>query len=292
MSWIFYAFLTVVSSIGLVLISKKVLNDEGDHDPIAYAGVSFLIVAVYASIFYAVTSYTPSDFKNLLNPSFIPILAFDFIAYAIAPSLYWRVLKKLPASEVQILYTLVGMFALFIATFVGTEVFHITWLLGGALILAAVALITKQEGKWNIGKYALLLIFSTVVYGAAVVADNYIITRQLFTIPFFEILQFGIPAILLFLINPKSPGKIGKMLRHKKVLLPLFVASFFFFLNYLFVFQAYKSGGAASQVNMFLAVETVAFVVFAAVFLKEREKLWLKIIASILATVGVILLSV
>lgn len=213
------------------------------------------------------------------------------IVYAIAPSLYWRVLKKLPASEVQILYTLVGMFALFIGTFIGTEVFHVNRLIGGVLIISAVVLVTKQKGHWKLGKYALMLILSTVIYGAAVVADNYIITRSFFTIPFFEIVQFGIPGILLFFVNPKTIRRVKGVILHKKTITTMLLTSFFFFLNYLFIFKAYKDGGAASQVNMFFSIETVITVIFAALFLRERNRLVLKIIASLLATVGVILLS-
>ena len=291
MSWIFYSSAVVITSILYVLISKKILNDKEDHDPIAYASIAFLIVAVYATVFYALTSFTITDFQHLLNPQIIFLLAIDFILYTIAPSLYYRVLKKLPASEVQILYTLLGMFALFIGAIFGTELFHLNRLLGGVLILSAVAIVTQQDGKWKIGTYALMLIFSTVLYGAAAVADNFIITKSLFTIPFFQIIQFGIPGLLLLVVNPKSAKRVKGLVTHGRTIKTMLGNSFFFFLNYLFIFKSYKSGGSASQVNMFYSIETIIIVIFAAIFLKERNRLVLKIIASILATAGVVLLS-
>lgn len=291
MSWIFYSTIVVITSILYVLISKKILNDKEDHDPVAYASIAFLIVAVYATIFYAVTSFTVTDFQHLLDPRIILLLAIDFILYTIAPSFYYRVLKKLPASEVQILYTLLGMFALFIGAILGTELFHLNRLLGGIFILGAVVLVTQQDGKWKLGKYALMLIFSTVLYGAAAVADNFIITKSLFTIPFFQIIQFGIPGLMLLVVNPKSAKRVKSLVTHGKTIKTMGVNSFFFFLNYLFIFKAYKSGGSASQVNMFFSIETVITVIFAAIFLKERNRLVLKITASLLATMGVILLA-
>lgn len=291
MLWLLYASGVVATSIVYVLLSKKILNNEENFDPIAYAAVAFLIVAIYSLIFYVITSFSIRDFASFIDPTHIKIYTIDFILYALAPSIYYRVLKKLPASEVQIIYAFVGFFALLFGVLFGTELFHFLRLIGGIIILSAIYLVTQKNGKWKLEYHALLLILATVLYGGAAVTDNYIITQHFFSIPFFQTIQFGIPALILLAINPKSIKRITPLFKNTKAIWTTAINSFFFFLNYLFIFKAYASGGTTSQVNMFFSLETVFIVIFSAIFLKETTNLKTKLFAGLLATIGVAFLT-
>lgn len=291
MTWLLLCLISLALSNSYSLVSKKILSHQDDHDPIAYAAVLFVCVSICAAIFYVVSGVQLRDFAQLTQPDVLKILALNFVCYAIAPSFYYRALKHLPASEVGILYAMVGIYTLIIGVIFKTEAFLWTRALGGLLIFTATILVTFREGKLKVDRYVWMMIFATFVYAVAAITDNIVITRNYFTPAFFQILNFFVPMMIMLLINPGKIKFIKPILAKPKALRAIALNSIVFFFSFYTIFLAYKAGGSTSQVNIILSNDTILLVIFAAIFLNERSHFKLKLLAGVLTTVGVIFLA-
>jgi drug/metabolite transporter (DMT)-like permease len=290
MSWLLFAIISISFSVTYSLISKKLLTKDEESHPIAFASSSFLIVAIYSGILYLLNGPDANDFRNLSDPALLPLLAINLLAYSIAPSFYWRALKYLPVSEVGILYSLTGFYALFLGVALGKEEFSVARLLGGLLIIAAIALVSLKKQPWSTGKYFLMLVVATAFYAIAIVTDKAIIDTGKLSPIFFQMLNFGIPAIIVLVINRVKWSDIKPVWSRSSVPLICINALFFFF-SVFTIYKAYEAGGEASQVNLVVATEVVILVTISSVLLDERKNLLKKVIAAILAMIGIYLIS-
>lgn len=286
-----FCLISITFTLTYSLISKKILTRREDHDPVAYAFLLFMCVSIYSLVLYIVQGGGIVGLASLSEPQTLLVLAIDLVCYAVAPSLYYRSLKHLPLSEATILYTLTGMYTLIFGISLGYEPLYPVRILGAVVVLAAVMLVTRKEGRWKLNQYAWMLVGSTVLYGAAAVTDHIIITKVQVPTLLFQSINFGVPAVIMMLLNPRSISKISGIVsdRGMRMLVPLNGA--FFMISFFSIFEAYRTGGAASQVNIVLATETVLTVLLSALVLKERKFLNIKILASVVASAGVYLLT-
>jgi drug/metabolite transporter (DMT)-like permease len=210
--------------------------------------------------------------------------------YTFGPSLYYRALKGLPISESTILYSLVGIYALILGSILGTETFQISRLIGGIILIAGIVLISLKKGKFKIDKNLLLMIAATFLYAIGALTDDLIISHHYFSTLFFQLINFSIGGFLIVFINPGTMKHVKKMYTRKTYPL-IFLNAGFIFVSYFLIFTAYSLGGQASQITLVLSTETIAMVLFAALFLKERDRLPLKVLAACLAAVGIYLIA-
>lgn len=291
-SWIFFALLSVILSTTYALIAKKLLTNDDDHDPIAYASSLFLVVAVLSFIAYLLVGYNAKDFAAFSDPDVLLLLAANVILYSIAPSFYWRALKYLPASEVSILYDLTNVYILVLGVSLGTEAFSITRAIGGLLIVTATILVgiqTQRKKKYTVNRYFWMLMAATILYAGAALTDNAIIANEYFSPLFFQFLNFGIPALLILALNRKSIAHLHKIYT-PKVYRYILLNGLFFFGSFWAIYKAYAVGGLTSSVNFVLSIETLLTVVLASILLKEREHMLIKFICAALASIGIYLL--
>lgn len=291
--WIIYAFASVLFSVTYGLLSKRLLNTEEDHDPIAYASSLFSVVGVLSLIAYLWVGYTPRDFSAFGNTQVLLFLFMNVILYSAAPSLYWRSLKHLPASEVAIMYDLTALYVFVFGISLGTEAFNSMRLFGGLLIVVASIVLgfqTQRKKGLRLNKYFVMLMLATILYALAALTDNIIITRKYFSPLFFQILSFSIPSVLILLLNPRNAKHLPKLYAWRTYKWTL-LNGLFFFASFWAIYKAYAVGGATSQVNFVIASETVFMVILAAIFLKERDHLYLKFICAILAVIGMFFLA-
>lgn len=292
MTWIFFALLSVAFSATYSLISKKLLTDEDDHDPIAYASTLFGAVAIIGIGVYAFTSFDVNDFKALTQPLVLGYVFLNVLFYSIAPSFYYRALKQLPASEVSILFDLTTLYIMIFSVSFGIEQFSMLNLLGGACIISAAIIVTlaATKLKFSVSKYFWMMMIATVIYALAALTDNVIIARDYLPPLLFQVLSFGVPALLILVLNPKSRHHLHKLYQ-PRVYKYVFINAIFFYCAFWAVYQAYDVGGTPSQVNFMTASETVVTVFLAAILLKEKSHFKSKIVAALLASVGIFLLS-
>ncbi len=291
--WLLFALLSVGFATTYGLISKKMLNNDDDHDPIAYASSLFSVVAVCSLIAYLFTGLQTSDLAVFTKPDVLILLAANLFFYTVAPSFYWRALKHLPASEVSILYDLTTVYIFIFGVKVGTEMFSTTRMLGGLLIVSASILLgwyTQKKNSFRVNRYFVMLMISTILYAFAALTDNAIIARGYLSPLFFQTLSFGIPSLLVLLINHRSIPHL-KRIYQPRVYKFVLLNGLFFFGSFWSIYHAYAVGGVTSEVNFAISSETILTVILASLLLKEREHMYLKIICGVLVTLGVFLLS-
>lgn len=288
-TWLLAAFLAVAFTVTYELITKSVLNRREDHHPTAFAAAAFLTCSMYAAAIYIFMGVKQQDFQNLLIPRLGGILFADIILYTLAPFFYYRALKRLPLSEVTILYSLTGMFALIIGVMLGTESFYLIRLIGGIVILFSVGLLTIQAGKWKADIGFWLMLGATFFYSLAAIADNQLISHGYFSIFFIVAITFGVPALLLLIFDKAAREHFTRMFQ-RSVFPVVAISAFFFLTSFSSLFIAYQFGGTTSQVSFTLSTEVIVVVLLAAIFLKERKDFRKKILAAILACIGIFLL--
>jgi drug/metabolite transporter (DMT)-like permease len=292
-AWYIFAFLSVAFSVFYGLISKKLLNDKNDHNPIAFASALFATVAIISLITYLLTNPDiQSDVTAFTNRDTLWLFGASMIMYSIAPSFYWRALKKLPASEVSILYDLTTVYIFIFGVMVGTESFSATRMMGGIFIVGAVLILgfsNAKKNKFKVNRYFWMLMAATFFYAMAALIDNIVISQGRFSPLFFQALTFGIPSLLILLINKKAIEHL-KYVYHPKVYKYILINAVFFFASFWAIYKAYEVGGVTSEVNFVASTETILTVVLASVLLKEKENLWIKVFCSILAGIGIFLL--
>lgn len=290
MNWYLFATIAVLFSVAYGLISKRILNDKAEYDPISYASLLFISVSIISFVVFVISGGSFNDIRLFSNPYLILALLANVTLYSISPLFYYKALKNLPLSEVTILYSLAGLFALAIGIAFNLESFYLSRLFGGTLIIGAIMIVTKINRAVGISKYTWIMIIGTFFYACAAITDNIIISSK--TIPqlLFQAIAFGVPAFLVLLLNPKSINGLKKIFKKKTLLKIVPLNAVFFFVSYFGVYSSYSVGGTPSQVNLFLAAETIVTVIFSALLLKERKSLLPKVLAGILTSVGVYLL--
>ena len=293
MNGIYFIFFALLTSIFSFLFVKTVLKTKSTSDPIAYAVISFILGSIYAAIFYEFTSFHIQDINSLFTPHVGIFVLLDICAWALGTCFFYPAFKHLPVSETSIVYSLEGFFALIIGLLIfKTETFHLLRLFGGMLILGSVALVNQEKGKWKFNKYTLLLIVSTIIFGLATVLDNVIIAKKYFSSAFFFIiLNFGITGLAVLLFSPKTITQLHTIYADKKAFLTVCITSFSTFLTFFFVYNAYKFNILASQSNLILSTQTVLIVLLGSFFFHEKKNFHKKLVAGIIATIGVFLIS-
>lgn len=293
MNGISFIFLALITSICSPLIVKTVLKTESHHDALAYAVISFVLSGLYALVFYCITSFNMHDFLLLQNSHIALLILLDIFVWALGSCVFYPGYKHLPVSEVTITSSLQGMFALLFGLLLfKTESFHIFRLVGGILAVSSVALMNQENGKWKYNKFTFALILGTIVFGFATVVDNVIIAHRYFSsVVFLMICNFGLTALCVILLRPKTVKSIPHVLKDKKAFLTVCLSSLVSSLTFFFVYNAYKYHIVASQSYLILSTQTVFVVILGSVLFKEETNMHKKIIAGIIATIGVYLIS-
>ncbi len=289
MTWIVFAIISLLLTVSYGLVAKKALgNQKTNFDPIAYASAMFVFVGAITLILWFFSGKVHQDIASLSDPKIATLAAIVVVIYSLAPSLYYRALKKLPFSIITIVYSLSGLFAFFIGLVFKINTFNFLALLGSVLIISSVVLISFKSSEIKASRYLLLMFLATFFYSLAAIVDSQLVSH--FSSSFYISLTFGAPGILILLINFVSPKKIVEPYKRKNYF-PIALNASIVGFSYLFIFNAYHAGGSAAQIYSILAMEAILSVIFAAIFLKERKDLFLKLVAAIIAGIGVYFLT-
>lgn len=257
---------------------------KGDEsNPYSYAIVfQFLIAVLNLPIVFIHGFQMPELNLNLL---FIPIAAG---LWGGAVVYLFKALRTVEASEVTILSSIRVVITIVASVIFLHESFGVIKILGTILIFLSILLVTnfKKGIKFNQGFIYILI--TSLFSGMAIVADSFNV-KNYDPISYNFIGSFLIVAILL-IIFPKALKTWKHFIQPNflKKMLPLGVFSTVQGLAYLL---ALANGGDASQVGTIRQASVIITVILAVIFLNEKDNLVRKIIAAILVTFGVILLS-
>ncbi len=226
------------------------------------------------------------NFPNLI--SLIPNLLLLGFLYGVGNILVFNGLKKVEASEVNIL----SGFQILTVTSLGFillhEEFNIGRVLGILLIFLGSLVVLNNNFKIKFSKHHLLIIIGMIFFGLATINDAYMI-NNFDSIPSFMLLSFIFPIIPVLIYKPSEISHLNIYFR-SKIFIVIFITSLSLAFGGIAYYLSYKSGGDISQISPITQFSLIIAEIIAILFLNERSNLRNKMIGSILAFVGILLL--
>lgn len=283
MSWQLYTAISVLGlSISIVL--QRVLIHRDKVDPVAYAVLFQGIVAVIISAFVFVSGFSLPNIGNYL----LPAIASMFL-YGAGHIVYAKTLQRVEASVFSIYFATHALWVMLLGILWFDERLTVLQIVGSILIFGSVSLVVKSFKNFNLDVGALLGLLTGVLFGLAITCWSYV-GRQTDTLSWAAV-SFAGASLAALLFSPRAMTKMRPMLS-AKVLPRLALLGVFYAIGSVAMLYAYKTG-TFSLVSPLRQTGIIVTMILALLFLSvERVRIRRKVVASIVCTLGVILLVV
>ncbi len=270
------------SSVARVL-QKKIY--QGSKISSEFASVIFQFFSSFIIFVFAVLNgFNLDGIEN-----YIPNLILLALLYTAMNYFLFKAFKQSEAGTVTILFSSSAAWVLIVSAIVLSETITLVKVVGIVLIFIAVVLLTLESGKLKFDRALLYPLIAAILLAIAFVNDVYISTKV--DLLSFLSLAFLLPGLLS--ISLILPGRKYLEIRDfktndyvKNIGLALFYA-----LSTILAFQAYKMGAEASIVSPLLQLSIFLTVILSYFFLKERKNIKLKLLTSLLAVAGGVILT-
>lgn len=280
MSWLYLVLIAVVIG-SFTNIFQRVLMTDKKSDPISYTIVFCFILGGLTLIFALFRGFhLPAFGFNLLY------FLLSVILWAIGTTLSFKALQLLESSEVTILTSVRALITIFGSIIFLHEFFSIRKSIGTIIILGSIFLVAHLKRGFSFNKGVFFALLSALFCGAAVVVDV-INMKGYDPVSYLAVINILIGSVLL-VYYPKAI-KQWKMFIAPSFLSKMIPLGTFSFAQASMYYTA-LSFGPTSQIAPINQAQVIITVLLAAVILRERDHLKVKIFASILAVVGIILL--
>lgn len=283
MSWITLALLSAIFGSVARVLQKVLLSNKQDD---AYA-LGFAFQTIVALIFLIYTIATNSlEFPRISDLWFNIVIMTIF--YCLGNIFTFKAFKLADASEVAVIFSSSSIWAIISAAILLGERLTPSNYLGIALIVSGIVVINLTRSKWHLSRGHFFAALAAFLFGVAFVNDAYIIGRYN-SIASYLVVAFTLPGIFTVVVNPSSVKAIPHYFA-KNMILKLFICCIIYALSSITIFSAYKAGGLASIISPLQQLSIILTTILSYLFLKERNRIPNKIIGSILAFIGAVLL--
>lgn len=286
--WLLFAFLSMFTLAGAELSQRAAMTSKKDISAVTN---NFFIWSLQGTAGFIVALLTFSSLNlDSLNTAFWSKLVLLAVLYFIGGTLYYTSYK---ASNISISIILMSLSSLVSST-LGIIFLHesTNWVkyLGVLLIIIAIAAVRYTKGKQNWSKYNLFALLGGLVYGFTFTLDKSFIVAGISPFWYLGFMSGSVgvvSAILGFKIIRDDLRKL-----EFNDFYPMFSSAFFGVLFNLMTFFAYVNHGDVGKIDAIN--NSVVFVVILAeyLFFKERDSMLKKVLASILAFVGMAILAI
>lgn len=283
MTWQIYAGISIFTYSLAVMVQKLFLKDKGS-DPVAYTIIVQLLIAVLCGVIVLISGL---DFPQL-SLQILFSLVIMALAYALGSIASFTALKMIEASEYSILIFTKTFWSVALAVLILNEPFGALRLAGTILIFLSIILALWKGQRIKLEKGEFFALTAAFLLGAAFINDA--ILLQSLNVWIFLLLGFLLPPLTIFIIMPKSSYQTAKLITGKNYWKPILMGLLFFG-SAITTYLALETGRNPGQLAAISPVAVIVIVIFSAIFLKERDNLIRKIIASITCFIGVILVS-
>ncbi len=283
MNWILPAIIAVVLASISRVIQKWIFVGSQISSEVSstiYQLMTGLIILVFA----AINGLNFNGFSNLIINLILTAVLYAGMNYYLFKSF-----KQSEASIVTILFSTNAVWMLFASAIFLNESITIQKLIGIALIIGVTAVISSESGKFKFDSKLVYPLIAAFLLGLAFVNDAYILNSvDLLT---YLAIAFILPGlVLLFSLIPQ--GKFGEL---KKVTKPDIFKNVLLSVVYAFstilTFYSYTIGAEASVVGPLQQLSVFGTVILSYILLNERKNPIKKIIATVLAIAGGVILS-
>jgi drug/metabolite transporter (DMT)-like permease len=283
MSWYFLAIISVFFYSLSTIVQKKLMGDE-DSNPVSFMIIFQLLVAAMILIYILIFKV---PFPNIM-PVW-PNLLLNGVLISVGSVFMFKAIKITEAGEYTILSTSATFINLFIASVFLHEIITVNKIFGTLLIVTSILIITATDfgRKTKLHKGHIFSLASALGFGIAFSNESYIVSQigviQNLVIGFF------LPGLFVSLLYPKSFKEIPKMISMASIR-NMLASSILYLLGAITIFTAYTKGGDVGKIYGISNSTTIVTVILAAILLKERNNPARKIIATIAAFLGVLML--
>ncbi len=282
--WLLYSALSILVMSIFYVLTKKILN--AGTDPILYSTTLQLSTGVLALIVALIWG-----FSFVFSPASIILLIIATIIYNIAPIIYYTGLQKVELSESIILESS-GVFWAIMAGFILLhEAITPVKFAAALLIFIAILMISNIDfRKWHFSKYELMILASSIIYVLGAMVDKVLLP---YSNPIsYTAVSFLVAGLTMALIHFKHLYKLKRTKQiNKGFILKLLTNAGFLVLNFTLIFSAYDSGGEASRVYAIVHLQVVIIALLGIIFLKERKHLGRKLLALVMAFIGIMMMG-
>ena len=279
-NYLFWTILYVISAIIFAQSFKKSNKNMKD------AGALTILLEVFTALFailmipFFKLSFA-SDIKIYI------ILLIVTIIYAVTDRLNIEARYGLDPSVFSMLKQLSTVFLMIFGFIFLKEELVIKKLIGGILIILANFLLTYQKGKFKINKYFIMCFISNLLFAIAMLINVNISDN--FNLAIYTIMTVFIPSIFIYLFGRYNISKLKKEFKVLKKK-DFFTASFFWMLMLVSSVRAYQLGNV-TVVAPLLTLTSILNALYEYLILKNKNNFVIKLIASILIIIGVILIK-
>lgn len=284
MNWLILSVLSVATASVSRILQKVLLRGEKSN-PYAFGFVFQTLIALFFLTYVLITKTW--EFPNLSDLGLNVVIMCIF--YALANVMLFKAFQKADASDVSVIMVSGTMWSVIGSVLILGERLTPKGMLGIALIIVGVLVLQNiNVHTFRLKKAHVYAILSAFFYGFAFVNDVFLVKRYN-TIPSYLFIAFLLPAFTILLFDLRSIREIPQYVGKRKIG-KMLICSFFYALSALFAYTAYKSGGQASLIATISQTSVVFVVILSYVFLKEREQVVNKVIGTLFALSGVLLL--
>ncbi len=218
--------------------------------------------------------------------SLLPNFGILLVLSTIAPTLTFQAFKLIEASEVGIVMTSQRLWTVLAAFVLLQEQASILKVIGTLLILLGVSIALWRKSKFKLNRGVVYVLLAAMMYGLGDINVFYILRS--FDPISLSVYGTFLPVFALLFVQPRTVKKLTYYFQPKHAL-NISVVAFIDTLATLALYYAYQIGRNAAQIAPLMATETIVAVLLAALILHEKENLLNKIIGSVVAVLGVVL---
>lgn len=282
--WFLYALTAVFLESFFFLLTKRLFNKG--YDPILYGGLMQFTTGILSIslVFF-------SGFRFIVTPLNLGLLALVGIVYTVAASLGYYGLSKIDLSKSVILNSSGLIWALMIGFILFQESLSPIKILALTFVLMAILVVSYRKNVLaGFQKYELMLLASSLFYAFGAALDKQLVTSS--NPQSYIVLSFVTAGSFMLLVNRKKLiTQKEKLLSDHNFLKQLLINSGCIVAAYSFLFRAYSYGGELSKVYIVLQTQTVLVALFGILILKERTDITRKVLATVLAFGGLLLVN-
>ncbi|MEP7103673.1 MAG: DMT family transporter [Candidatus Dojkabacteria bacterium] len=284
MSWQLLTFISIVS-LSFSRLLQKILLSEDKSDPIAYSIIFQFIVGIIVFIFALLRGFNLSGYEPYIG-NFI-IMGFLYAAFGYC---LFFAFKLSDASSVALYFSTNVIWTSIASVVILGENLTVNELVGIVIIFAALIILNFNKKLQKPSKGEIYALLAAIFLGIAFANDAYIIGSNR-DVPSYLTISFLLPTLITALVFPKNALNIKSFL-NRNVLPKIILLGALYSIAAVAIFSAYQYGGDASIISPLNQTSIILTVIMAIFILKEKQNLNKKIIASILAVIGAIIIGI
>lgn len=284
MDWFWLTIGYIICLVIAELINKKALTVQGMDELVFGASVQLAtgVICLFLAIVFG--------WQYTFTPTSIVLILGMIVTYIVAVSLFYTGLKRVDVSTTAVLGSVGSVWSFLLGTVLLGESFLPVKIIGIVGIFLSIVVVSLDGNRIQIGKYTLIILFSTFFYALGAVFDKQLNT---FGNPFSYIaLSFSVVGVLMLIVYfPRTINAFHETFRKSAYWKSICINGILYTLGFWCLFEAYNRGGEVSRVFPMSLSTSVIIPIAGVVVLKEYKRVMFKFLAACILAVGLVFIS-